>query len=718
MSDNKPNKSIKHCNDNILQEPQVKRQKTVVKYGKKENEYRGEDLMDPPMEIDDYYYWLRDDKRENKEVLKYLDDENKYSELVMADSQDVQDTLYKEMKSRLKESDETYPYPRGDGGWNSLYRYFTKTLEGKSYPIYCRKNMETLKDEIILDVNEIAEGHEQCVVSNVNTSPDHKILAYAVDYTGDEKCDIMFKDLSTHKLLNQSIKQIYASFDWTPDNKYLYYSKEDSANRINELWKYDLLHDKSELLFKEDDLLFQVNFNISDDDNFLIVDVSSDDTSEIYYIDLSKESKLQLLVKRENGIKYEVNSHNNNFVILTNKDNAINFKLMYVATESPQVENWKEMIPHSPTEFIMGFQCFKDFIGLSIRHNCCQSVAVIDYDFNTDTYNKKIKYVELGEESYTTYFSSNCVFDTTKLRICYTSLTKPPVLYEYDMKTGTAEILTKTIIPNYDSSLYESKMLWVPSVFGFKVPLSIVYRKDKEYMGKRPTYLYGYGSYGICINPSFDQKKISLLDRGFIYAIAHVRGGAELGYQWYLDGKMYNKMNTFHDFINCAEFLIKENYTETKLLTIDGRSAGGLLMGVSLTMRPDLYNAVIAGVPFLDVLTTMADPSIPLTAGEWIQWGNSNKLVDHVYMRQYDPYLNLRQTNYPHTLIVAGLNDNRVQYWEPAKFMAKLRHLKTDTNIHLLKIEMIQGHFGGSDRYKYIKETAFEYAFVLKTLEC
>jgi oligopeptidase B len=700
-----------------IDEPVAKRLKTSVKFGKIDGEDRGDNLMDPFIEKVDDYYWLRDDKRESKDVLEYLNNENSYTDKIMEPTKELQEQLYNEIKSRIKEDDETYPYPQGEGGWFSKYRYFTRTLEGKSYPIYCRKNMLTQKSEVYLDVNELATGHSHCDVSDASISPDHKILAYSVDFSGNEKYDVYFKDLETDKLLDHKLTGLmFSEFNWAPDSKSIFYCMADKYDRVNSVWRYDLDTKQSVMLFEENDALYSVGFEISENGQYLFIESSSADTSECYYMSLP-DGKLNLIHKRVDGLIYRVGCHENNLIILTNKDNCVNFKLMFTEMNNTDIENWQDIRPYNETEYINGFVCFKNYIAVSIRHECFKSLAVIDYDSKSKKYDGDWQFIKLSEKIFSTGFGPNCVYDTNKLWFSYTSLTLPDVLYEYDMQTKKLDILRIKEVPNYDPKLYESKLIYAPSYYGVQVPIALVYRKDMRTIDKpQPLHLYAYGSYGLCIEPSFDHRRISLLDRGFVYGIAYIRGGGELGYNWYLDGKMYNKMNTFLDFISCGEYLVRENYTKPSQLVIHGRSAGGLLMGAAMTMRPDLFGCVIAGVPFVDVLTTMADPSIPLTTGEWIQWGNPNKREDYTYMRQYSPYDNIRKTNYPDCLILAGLHDPRVQYWEPAKFMAKLREYKTNKGIHLLKTEMNQGHFGGSDRYKYIREIAYIYAFMIYCL--
>jgi oligopeptidase B len=706
----------KRSSNNKLVEPTAKRQKTEITFGKQEGQYRGEKLMNPPITYEDNYYWLRDDNKTNKEILDYLEQENQYADTYMKNTNKLQTKLYNEMKSRIQETYDTYPYPYGEGGWNSKYRYFTRTSEGKSYPIYCRINMtKGLKNcEIILDVNEIAQGHEQCVVQKVTVTNDHKFLFFGVDYNGSEQFEIKIMNLKTKEYVDHKIPVVpYADIEVSPNGKQVYYMQSDDANRVYQLWKYDIITQSNSMLYQEDDVKYNLTHYITNDENYLILTTDSCNTNENYYLDLTKDkAKLTLFEVRKESIKYEIDSYHDKFIILTNKDNAVNFKLMSVDKINTSSQYWTDIKQYDCTEFIDKMSCHDHNIVLNIRRNGFATVAVVNKNLD-----KKWNYIKFEEDIHTVHPIYNYVYDTDKIWLNYTSLTQPNILYEYDMKNCILTKIMEKPVPNYDPTLYVSKLVQVPSYYGQHVPVSVVYRKDMKTDNAQPMYLYGYGAYGACIDPCFDHKRISLLDRGFIYAIAHIRGGSELGYQWYLDGKLHNKMNSFLDFITVAEYFIANNYTSKDQLAIDGRSAGGLLVSTVMTMRPDLFKTVIAGVPFVDALVTMADPTIPLTTSEWEQWGNPNKIEDYTYIKQYSPYDNIRQTNYPNSLFLAGLHDNRVQYWEPAKFVAKLRHYKTDNNMHLLKTEMNQGHFGGSDRYKYLSEYAYVYAFILKTFD-
>jgi oligopeptidase B len=704
----------------IITEPIAKRQKTIVKFGEVPDQDRGTNIMNPPLETEDYYHWLRDDNRTNKEVLNYLEQENKYTEAIMADTKDLQEELYREIRSRYKASEETHPYAIGDA--NSPYRYFQRTAENQNYPTYCRNNLLTHATEVTLDVNKLAEGHKHCDVVGVSPSNDHTMLAYAVDFVGDEMYEVFFKDLETGELLDYELpeKLLYGDFEWGQHDKYIYYLGADETNRISKFYRYCLETATRDLLFEENDPLFSISFKISSNGKYLLLSSKSTTTSEVWYLNLEKDDpRLWVVNPRTPNIKYYVDCHEDNFIISTNMHKALNYKLMHTHIPSAGSLNWEDIKSYNEKELICDMACFRKFIAVSLRVNGFKRIAIIKYEGGV--YKPDWHYIHATEECAHLTFGANYVYDTNKLLYCYTSMVQPLVLYEYDMETGEQRLLRSKEIPNYDTSKYRSELLHAPSYYGVTVPISIMYKKDKVFRGTpAPLYLYGYGAYGYALDASFDNKinsMISLLDRGFIYAVAHVRGGTELGYNWYLDGRMHNKMNTFLDFIACCEYLIKWNFTKSSMLTIDGRSAGGLLMGACMTLRPDLFNTVIACVPFVDVLNTMSDPDIPLTTGEWLEWGNPNKKEDYVYMKQYCPYTNIKKVNYPNTLFLGGLHDPRVAYWEPAKFVAKLRFMKTDKKVHLLKTDMDQGHFSVSNREKYMRESAFILAFTKQCLQ-
>jgi oligopeptidase B len=697
-------------------EPTAKKQKYCVKFGYVEDQDRGDNIMKECIDQNDDYYWLRSDKRDDKQVNDHLKQENTYTQDIMKDTKDLQEVIYEEIKSRVQETYDSYPhkYPSTHIDIQNRYKYFNRTIEGKSYNIYCRLDTDTNEEIILLDVNELADGKSNYNLSSFQISNDHKIMSYGVDEQGDEKYDIYFVDIDTRKTHDKVLKQIpYSDYELAPDDRTIYYSMGDKANRIYQIWRTYLDSDEQEMIYQEDDTLFSVGCNFSKTGRYFFISASSSNTTEEWFMDTySKDKTMKLIQKRQNKLQYSTSVHEDNFIITTNKDGATNFKVMWTPISNYSIENWNDIREYNSNEFIQGCSTLKNHLIVNIKKNGLNEIAIVDYI--NKCYSSEWRLIKMNEEVYNIGSSSNCIYDNDKLGYSYCSMTQPLSLWEFDLNTENTILLRQKEVPNYDKNLYESKRFMVPSYYGIKVPMSMVYRKDKL-SSKQPLYLYAYGAYGMCIEPNFNSQIISLLDRGFIYVIAHIRGSSTMGYDYYLDGKMYNKMNTFLDFITCAEYLIKEGYTSSDQIVIDGRSAGGLTVCGAMVLRPDLFKTVIGGVPFVDVLTTMCDPSIPLTTPEWEEWGNPNKVQDFTYMKQYSPMDNIRKTDYPNTLFLAGLNDPRVQYWEPSKLLCKLREYKTDDNLHLIKVEMDEGHFGGSDRYRYMKETSFIYSFVLKT---
>ena len=730
--------------------PIAKRELTKVKLGVVDGEKRGDNIMDPVVELEDYYYWLRDDKRENKEVLDHLNKENENTKKIMDEHNTEVDNMFKEIKSHIKETHDSYPYPHGEEGWNTKYRYFTRTVEGKSYTIHCRKNMLTNENEILLDINKLAKDKSHFDVSSFQVTDDHKYMSYGTDENGNEKYKLVIKEINTkNEMVHEIPELMYCSYFW--HKNYIYYEMGNDSNRIYQIWKYNFITKDKELLFQNDDRVTSVGISMTNDRKYFFISASSYNSSEYYYF-TEEDPKIKLFAKKIEGVKYGVDYHEGRFFIVTNKDESRNFKIMTTELDKTEMSNWKEFMPYDKNKFIKGLYELKNYLIVIYKENGTNNIKIINYkDGKYDIKNshnlqlfdtskeenelnilrnylnngqdveEKIKTLEKKIISFQNRItnlevSSLDIYDTNIIWFTNDSLDTPVSLYEYNLNDRSINILREKDVPNFNKAEFESQRLYATSHDGVKVPISIVYKKSLfKKDGSNPLYLYGYGSYGITVDADFSSKIIPLLDRGFVYAIGHVRGGSFLGYDWYEDGKMKNKMNTFYDFIACAEYLNKENYTFNKGITIEGRSAGGLLVGACMTMRPDLFRTVIGGVPFVDVLTTMADPSIPLTTPEWEQWGNPNQKEHYEYMKQYSPYDNIRETEYPNALILAGLNDPRVQYWEPAKFVAKLRHHKKDSNLLLLKTEMDEGHFGGSDRYKYMKELSFSYIFVLKT---
>jgi len=707
--------------ENMNDAPIAIREKKMVTFGDVNGENRGDNLMNPPIYLEDHYFWLRSDSRDDKKVLKYLEDENKHTKKMMNSHELDEKSMFEEIKSHVNENYETYPYPHGEGAWDSKFRYFTRTVEGKSYPIYCRKRMENNEIEVLLDVNVLAEGKTNYDLSSFEVSDDHTIMSYGVDTEGNEKYTLFIQRIDDKKYLEHNVPELmYCSYFW--EKNYIYYEMGDETNRLYQVWRYNFLTKENTLIYQNDDKLVSVGVSLSNDKKYFLVSASSFDSSETFYF-TEDNLELKLITPKMENVIYSVSHHEGKFIIITNKDNCRNFKIMETDVSKPSVENWKEFIPYNEDIYIKGVDELQNHLVVLYKYNGTNKVRVIKringkYDFE-NMYDISLggKNVSDGDEVRNISLFSLDIYNTDTIWISHDSLDTPLTLYEFNLDTRNIEVLREKLIPNFDKNEYESDRIYATSHDGVKVPMSLVYKKDMfKKDGSNPLYLYGYGSYGHTVDPNFSSKILPLLNRGFVYVIAHVRGGSFLGYKWYEDGKMKNKMNTFKDFICCAEHLIENKYTFSKGITIEGRSAGGLLVGACMTMRPELFHNVIGGVPFVDVLTTMSDPSIPLTTPEWEQWGNPNQKEHYEYMKLYSPYDNIKETNYPNALILAGLNDPRVAYWEPAKFVAKLRYMKTDNNLLLLKTEMDEGHFGGSDRYKYMKELAFSYVFVLKTM--
>lgn len=674
---------------------------------------RGEDTMDPPISMEDNYHWIRDDTRTNKEVIQHLKKENKFTEKIMKNTKELQQTLYDEIMTYIEEDYDSYPLPNSDNTFNSDFLYFTRTLKGKSYPIHCRINMKTSDIIELLDENIIAEGKTSCDISNFKVSKNHKYMSYGIDLTGNEKYKIIIEDTFDKSNLEHKIPEIaYCDYSWYDDT--IYYTVGDEQNRMYQLWRYNIKNMTNELIYQNDNPLANIGYHFSNDMKYIFISANTYESSDVYYFRHNDITIKQFTPMIKNH-KYTVDYHHGNFVIKTNKDGCVNYKVMVTPEDDTSIDNWKLLIRYDEKEFIKNIYELNNYLVISYKARGTSSIRVIPYVGYYDI--MKGVNVEIGDGItnidmyYVNYYSDNILFSTN-------SLDTPFTIYRYNLESNNRFHLRSYPVPNYDSELFETKRIYAPSHDGTMIPMSIVYKKELfKQDGSNKLYLYGYGSYGIIVEPKFNKNIIPLLNRGFVYVIAHVRGGSFLGEKWYEEGKMENKINTFLDFNACAEYLIKEKYTFDKGITIEGRSAGGLLVGACMTMKPELYRTVIAGVPFVDVMNTMSDPSIPLTVPEWEQWGNPNIKKYFDIMLKYSPYDNIKETEYPNVLALAGLNDPRVAYWEPAKFIAKLRHYNKGKNIMLLKTEMEQGHFGGMDRYKHIKETAFMYSFILSTYD-
>lgn len=651
----------------------------------------------------DDYFWLRE--KENPEVIAYLEAENVYTEAMTEHLKPLQETLYKEMIGRIRETDLDVPKKHGP------YFYYTRTEEGKNYSIYCRKKGSLdAKEEILLDGNQLAEGKSYFRLGSFSVSEDHTLLAYSADFDGSEQYDIFFKDLVSGKMVDVVIPQTAGKIVWSNDNRFIFYSTLDETRRPCRLHRHKLgtsvLDDI--IVHEEKDGAYFLYPYKSESLKYIFIYLGSKVTTEYYYLEADNpEGDFKLFAPRQQGEEYSVSHYGDHFYILTNKD-ALNFKVLKTPlTDTPRT-NWSDFMPHDPGILLNHLEVFKDYLVIYCRRDGYKAIQIYHFESGTS------HFVQFPEPVFTYWLMDNPEYDSTLLRITYSSLITPRTVYDYDMADKTL-IFKKEyeVLGGYDKSEYVTKRLEAVAKDGVTIPISIAYKKGVEINGNNPAYLYGYGSYGSSMDPYFSTARLSLLDRGFVFAMAHIRGGAEMGRQWYEDGKFLNKKNTFTDFIACAEHLVNQRYTNTDKLVIAGGSAGGLLMGAVMNLRPDLFKAVVASVPFVDVINTMLDDTIPLTVVEYEEWGNPNDKTYFDYMLSYSPYDNVEAKNYPNILITAGLNDPRVQYWEPAKWTAKLRETKTDNNTLLLKTNMGAGHGGASGRYEALKELAFEYAFVI-----
>ncbi len=661
----------------------------------------------------DNYYWMRD--RQDPDVLKYLRAESDYLEEVMGHTRPLQDMLYAEMKSRMLETDSTVPEKRGD------YFYYTREETGFQYPIFCRKkgSLES-PEEILLDQNQLAEGKPFCSVGAFTVSPDGNKLAYSLDVEGTEVYTVYVKDLTTGMIYPESIGNTYSSvyfhtgIEWANDSQTLYYLTLDTAQRPDKLWRHRLGSDPSqdELVLHEQDEAYFLFITKTRDGAYILTHHHATKTTEMCFISANQpDGELRVLSQRQEGFEYHAAHHEGDFFIVTNHE-ARNFRLMKARVDASSIEHWQEVIPHREEVLLEYVETFKEYIVLYERREGLRQIRI-----SATNALEEVRYVQFPEPAYCVDHESNPEYDTRILRFTYSSLISPHSVIDYHMDTGEWQLVKQDGIPSgYDMSQYVSERIYATTADDKAVPISLVYKRDLVRNGNNPTLLYGYGAYGSVIDADFNFRLFSLLDRGFVFAIGHVRGGSDLGRAWYEDGRLFNKKNSFDDFIACAEHLIREGFTSKGKLAITGGSAGGLLVSACLTMRPDLFKAVIAKVAFVDVVSTMSDPTIPLTALEYDEWGNPDDVEFFKYMMSYSPYDNIRATDYPHMLITTGLNDPRVAYWEPAKFAAKLRELKTDSNMLLLQTNYSAGHAGASGRYDFLKEVAIDYAFLIDRL--
>jgi oligopeptidase B len=652
----------------------------------------------------DNYSWLQD--RSNPEVVEYIEAENRYTEEMMKPTLPLEERLYQELVGRIKEIDISVPEKVDD------YYYYSRTEEGKQYRIDCRKKGSLdAPEEILLDRNELAAGHKALGIRVFEVSPNHKLLAYSVDLDGAENYVLSIKDLATGKIFDDQIQDI-AALEWANDNKTIFYVKVDQAKRPFQLYRHPLGTDPKQdpMIYEEKDEVFNLDLSKTKTEAYLLATSSSATSAEVRYLEADQPSgNFKVIHPRQANMLYEVDHYNDKFFILTN-DNAINFKLIEVSVKNPSKENWREVIPHRDSVMLEGIDVFKSHLVVYERDRGLKKIRITNLKDNTT------HFVEFAEPAYTFQPGRNEDFASNVLRFTYTSLVTPSSVFDYDMNTKSRDLKKQDEVKGYDPALYQSERIFAKAPDGVMVPISLVYKKGITRDGKNPLYLEGYGAYGSSRDPRFDATRMSLLDRGFIYAIAHIRGGGDMGRQWYEDGKFLKKKNTFTDFIACAEHLIAEKYTSSDRLVIRGGSAGGILMGAVVNMRPDLFKVVNTRVPFVDVLNVMLDTSLPLTAQELEEWGDPSNKEYYFYIKSYSPYDNVLPQNYPHILVTGGFNDPRVRYWEPLKWTAKLRALKKDKNVLLLKINMAAGHGGSTGRYDALKETAFNYAFILDRL--
>jgi oligopeptidase B len=650
--------------------------------------------------VDDYF-WLRE--KTNPAVLAYLQAEDAYAQAAMKHTAPLQEKLYNEMLSHIKQTDTNVPYR-----WGTHF-YYTRTEEGKQYPIFCRKKGSLdAPEEIVLDQNELAKGQKFMSIGAFSPSDDGNLLAYSTDNTGYRQYTLQIKDLRTGELFPERIERVDAVV-WANDNKTLFYVTEDAVTkRSDKFFRHVLGTDKTDLVYDEKDELFDISTGRSRDKAVIFLHAFSKTSTEARYLMAAEpNSELRVIIPRQPEHEYDVDYRNNLFYIRTNKG-AKNFRIVTAPVNDPSEKNWKEFIEHRPAIKVEGIDLFADHAVLSEWENGLQQLEVINFKTN------KRNRIEFPEPVYSAGLSANREYNTSVLRYSYNSLVRPNSVFDYDMNTGKSTLLKQTEVPGgFDANNYKSERVFATASDGTKIPMSMVYRKGVKLDGSAPLLLYGYGSYGASIPPGFSSTRLSLLDRGVIFVIGHIRGGGELGEEWRQAGRMMNKMNTFTDFIACAETLINKKYTSKDRLVIQGGSAGGLLMGAVTNMRPDLFKAVVSQVPFVDVLNTMLDASLPLTTSEYIEWGNPNDKPAFEYMKTYSPYDNIAKKDYPAMLVKVSLNDSQVPYWEGTKLVAKLRTMKTDKNPLLLKVNFGAGHGGASGRYDALRETAFDYAFML-----
>ena len=654
----------------------------------------------------DNYYWLND--RENPEVIDYLNQENAYYDSMTAHTKEFQKELFEEMKGRIKEDDQSVPYL-----YNGYY-YITRYEKGQDYPIYSRKkgSLEA-KEEILFDCNVLAKGHTFFQLGGLSVSPDNRFASFGIDTVGRRIYTIQIKNLETNEILSDMIENATGGSVWANDNQTLFYTRQDKVTlRANQIFKHKLGSnaDKDVLVYEEKDETFNVSVGKEKSKKYIVIGAESTLTTEYRILNSdTPDAEFKVFQPRVRGLEYSISHFGDSFYILTNKDKATNFKLMKTPENATEKKHWKEVLAHREDVLIEDIEIFSNYLVVEERSNGLNHIRIMPWSGEGEYY------LPFGSETYNAYTTTNVDFDTDILRYSYQSMATPSSVIDFNMKTKEKEIKKEQEVlgGQFDKNNYIEERVWATAKDGTKVPISLVYRKDLKKDGNNPLLQYAYGSYGVTMEPYFSTTRLSLLDRGFIYAIAHIRGGEDLGRQWYEDGKLLKKKNTFTDFIDCSKFLIQEKYTSPAHLYAEGGSAGGLLMGAVVNMAPELYHGVIAQVPFVDVITTMLDDSIPLTTGEYDEWGNPNNKKYYDYMLSYSPYDNVKEQVYPNLFVSTGLHDSQVQYWEPAKWVAKLRTVKKGSSVLYLHTNMDAGHGGASGRFEAIKELAKEFAFLL-----
>lgn len=654
----------------------------------------------------DNYFWLND--RENPEVIDYLNQENAYYKGMTSHTKNLQENLYEEMKARIKEDDSSVPY------FYNGYFYITRFETGQDYPIFSRKKGNlSAEEEILFNCNELAIGHAYFKLGGLSISPDNKFVSFGVDLVGRRIYTVQIKNLETGEILSDKIENATGGSVWANDNNTIFYTKQDEVTlRADKIFRHKLNTDSSAdvLVFNETDDTFNVSISKEKSRKYIVIGSGSTLTTEYRILNSdTPDGEFVVFQPRVRGLEYSISHFEDSFYILTNKDKATNFKLMKTPENKTGKKNWVDLIPHREDVLLEDIEIFKNYLVVEERSNGLNHIRIMPWNGELDYY------LPFGSETYNAYTTTNIDFDTDILRYSYQSLATPSSVIDFNMKTKAKEILKEQQVlgGKFDKENYVEERVWATARDGVKVPISMIYRKGLNKNGKNPLLLYAYGSYGITMDTYFSSTRLSLLDRGFVYAIAHIRGGEDLGRQWYEDGKLLKKKNTFTDFIDCSKFVISEKYTSPEHLYAEGGSAGGLLMGVIVNEAPELYRGVIAQVPFVDVITTMLDDSIPLTTGEYDEWGNPNNKKYYDYMLSYSPYDNVKAQDYPNMYVSTGLHDSQVQYWEPAKWVAKLRNLKTNNNLLFLDTNMDAGHGGASGRFEALRDLAKEFSFLL-----